>query len=244
MHRIEDCLKCPLFQLYAEKWRKVYRVPIPVIDPVIARMAGFCPFHMLFSPVFWRNSVVIVSYRLLPLIPTLLERFGIKRVIVYLDEYLVQLNHRLKLKKINLLKLRKDILDLEVEIDGRKVKLRYVLERFNSIVDKIIETVYESYNKFAERLVEERNVRDEIDLYNAFEEFVARVVDSKVEISGEDRIFAKLSDIVSMLNAFASTYRLYSVRRFVRYIAYVYSSMFRSEFDGRKYRLVLLLSLL
>jgi len=44
VHRVEDCLKCPLNQRYQRVWRKVYRAPVPVLDPVILRLSGFCPF--------------------------------------------------------------------------------------------------------------------------------------------------------------------------------------------------------
>uniref|UniRef100_A0A7J3Z5B8 Uncharacterized protein n=1 Tax=Ignisphaera aggregans TaxID=334771 RepID=A0A7J3Z5B8_9CREN len=99
-HRVEDCLKCPLNQQYQSAWRKVYKAPVPVLDPVILRFSGFCPFQVLFNRVFWRNLIVIINYRLLPLLPYVLSQLNLRRVIVYFDEYLFHLMHRVVFRPV------------------------------------------------------------------------------------------------------------------------------------------------
>ncbi|RLG82971.1 MAG: hypothetical protein DRO40_06105, partial [Thermoprotei archaeon] len=236
VHRLEDCLKCPLFQLYQKEWRKVYRFPVPMLDPVILRMNGYCPFQVLFSRVFWRNSFVVVHYRVLPLIVSILKRLSIKKVVIYFDEYLVHLNHRLILKKINVSRIDKSILDLEVEYDGRKVRFRNIIDWYNSLIDKFIGEIFRYYDELGHRIYGSVEEKYREFLGVVFLNYVVRVMGKEIDLSPISRkVFGEFKRIVEILDAFYNEYRLSLFKRFMRYTMFTFNSFIRVEFDGKKY---------
>jgi len=100
VHKFEDCLKRLLFQLYHKEWRKVYKFPVPALDPVILHLSGYCPFQVSSACVL-ADSVVLVNHKLSPLAAPVLERFKPKWIVIHFDEYLIQLTHREKLSKLD-----------------------------------------------------------------------------------------------------------------------------------------------
>ena len=236
IHKFEDCLKCTLFQLYQKEWRKVYHFPVPVMDPVILRLSGYCPFQVLFSHVFWRNSFVIISYRMLPLVISILSRLSIRKVVIYFDEYLVHLNYRLVLKKIDISKMDKSILNLEVDYGGRKVKFSSVIYKYNSLIDEFIKDVFMYYDELGHHICKSIETKDREFLGLVFLDYIARVLRGETDLIGiSSKVFNKFKEIVEVLDAFYNEYRLSVFRRFKRYIMYVFNSFFRSEYDGEEY---------
>ena len=247
IHKFEDCLKCPLFQLYSKEWRRVYRFPVPVMDPVILRMSGYCPFQVLFSPVFWRNSFVVVHYRILPLVISVLERLGIKKVVVYFDEYLVHLSYRLILRKIDPSKFYRSILDLAIEYNGRKVRFSSVLHKYNSFIEDLIVKIFMYYDEIIygedegeskdKDKVEKksRNKRVTGDIFG-FLGYISKILMGEVNLSpiGEE-ISNRYKELVEILDLFYEKYRLSVFKRFKRYVMYTFNSFYRVEFDGKKY---------
>jgi len=239
VHKFDECLKCSLFQLYHKDWRKVYRFPVPVMDPVVLRMSGYCSFQVLFSPTFWRNSVVIVNYRLLPLVSSILERLRLRWVVVYFDEYLIQLMHRIALYKLDP-KWYSRLLDLDVEFDGKRVRFRDVINKWNAFIDKLYAEIWKSYEKLGYEIFEEamrNHVRDPFYIHTAFMTFFGRVVRGDVDLSD---IIGKVKDdywyLIDVLDKFYEKYRLPVFRRMRRYLEYVVLSFTRVEFDGSDYR--------
>ena len=171
-HYIESCIKsCPLFKLYEKKWRKV--PPIPVLDPWLLRLSGYCPFIAGFSKSFWYKSVVVITYDSLWYALRNIERYGIRNVILILDEYLVHLyKGRGVLKKIDIDRVRNlvgnDNFNKEVEVmidlaGGKKaiVSLARGLKVWNNNVDYIERKVVRRYNEiiFGKKGMEERSLR-------------------------------------------------------------------------------------
>jgi len=239
IHRFEDCLKCPLFQLYHKEWRKVYRFPVPVMDPVILKMCGYCPFHVLFSPVFWRNSFVVVNYKILPLVLSILERINVKKVVVYFDEYLVHLNHRILLGKISR-RINERILDLEVEWNGEIIKFRNVVDKYNLFIEKLIKRIFKKYDEVGFDIYERIAYKDDIGLYNGFTKYVEKVLKCEVDLSDVlDDVYDDFVEIVNVVEDFYKRYRLSVFKRFLRYVRYGFAALFRSEYDGKNsYRVI------
>lgn len=157
IHFIEDCVSsCPLFKQYGGKWRKM--PPVPVLDPWILKISGYCPFVSSFSKEFWYKSVVIVNSSSLWFAISNIIRHGIRRVVLIFDEYLVHLMRRGMVKKIDVKKLEKvfgDILDEEFDVEvvdssGKqmimKVSLRRLIERWNELVDALDRAAVEFYS--------------------------------------------------------------------------------------------------
>ncbi len=238
IHRSEDCKKCLLNKMYQSVWRKAYRFPVPVLDPVVLKVSGYCPFQILYNRVFWRNSFVIVHYRVLPLVKEVLKRFKFKRVVVYLDEYLEHVKSRVVFGKINVEEFDGKLLDLEVEYGGKKVRFRDVLELYNRFLENIVAAVFSSHESFAERLVVSRGPRNVWEWYSVFLEYVEKVFLREVPVPSSvvKDLFSQFKVIVSLLELFYSRYRLHVFKRFSRSLGFWWNSLFRVEFNGYGYR--------
>jgi len=237
MHKFDECLKCPLFLLYHKEWRKVYRFPVPVMDPVILRLSGYCPFQVLFSPVFWRNSIVIVNYKLLPLVSSILERLKLRWIVVYFDEYLIQVMHRAVLYKLDP-KWYSRLLDLEVEYNGKTIKFRDVIKLWNSFIDKLYALVWRKYEEMGWEVLEQAR-RDPFGMYvySAFLSYFSRVARGDVDFSDViDRFRDDYKYLLGVLDAFYEKYRLAVFRRMRRHLMYVVLSFFRAELTNYDYR--------
>jgi len=160
IHYVEDCIRgCGLFKKYERKWRNI--PPVPVLDPWVLKTAGYCPFIAASSKGYWYKSIVIVTAESLQFAIKNVLRHKIKRVVLVLDEYLVLLNRRGKLKEIDLdwaEKAFKDIIDEEFIIKGPqwdeggnlgwvdvKVTLRQLLRVWNSGVKALNDIAVDYY---------------------------------------------------------------------------------------------------
>ena len=233
VHRVEDCLACPLFKAYHREWRGIDKLPVPVLDPVILKLSGYCPFHALFSPVFWRNSFVVISWRLLPLVPHILSRLRVRRVVVYLDEYLFHLSRRLRLAGVDPGKLR-DQLKLEVDWRGRRISFGEVLHRYNSVLEELVGRVFEEYERVgAESLGSTGLTSHGVLLY------ALRVIKGEVDLSGVARwLEGEVGWVVGVLEEFYRRYRLPVFRRMRRVLEFWYLSLYRCEWYGDGFRRV------
>ena len=216
----------------------MYRFPVPVLDPVVLRVSGYCPFQVLFSPVFWCNSFVVVHYRILPLVISILKRLSIKKVVVYFDEYLVHLNHRLVLRKIDVSRIGRSVLDLDVEYDGERIRFGDLINRYNRLIDRFVEEIFGVYNEEGYEICERYGGCREI-FGPEFLGYVARVVNRDVDLYPVMRhVFDAFKRVVELLELFYKRYRIALFRRLERYIVNTFNSFYRVEFDGWGYRRV------
>ena len=232
-HRVEDCLKCPLNQKYQHVWRKVYRAPVPVLDPVVLRFGGFCPFQVLFNKAFWRNSIVIVNYRLLPLLPYILSRM--KRVVLYFDEYLFYLMHRVVFRPVKDSLFDKKLLDLRVTYNGKVYAFRDVVRMWNKLFGDLLEEVVRFYDSLGRRVVEEnrRKGGGEVAVGLDFAEFLSRVLHGSVGMGGVvERVRGLAEELYGVLGEFYRSYRIPLFRRMMRFVETWFGSLYRVEYGS------------
>ena len=122
----------PLFREYDRYWRKFPSVP--VVDPIMLMRAGYCPFRALFSRNFIHNSIIITTYSSLPIILKAVERAGIKKIILMVDEWLEYLyRKRIRIKKIS-----------EKRFEDEEIRL--LIRKYNKLVDELRKYIIEYYN--------------------------------------------------------------------------------------------------
>jgi len=234
-HRVEDCLKCPLNQQYQSAWRKVYKAPVPVLDPVILRLSGFCPFQVLFNKAFWRNSIVIVNYRLLPLLPSILSQLRLKRVVIYFDEYLFYLMHRVVFRPVKDSLFDKKVLDLRVTYNGKVYSFRDVVKLWNKLFGVLLEEVVRFYDDLGRSVVEEskRKGGGEAVVGIDFIEFLSRILYGSVSMdSVVERVRGLAEELYGVLKEFYRSYRIPVFRRMMRFLRTWFGSLFRVEYES------------
>jgi len=72
----------------------------------------------------------------------MLDRLRVKRVVVYFDEYLFHLNHRVKFVRVDPKRFDDKILSLEVEYGGGKIRFADALRRYNSLVEELSSAIF------------------------------------------------------------------------------------------------------
>ena len=241
VHKIEDCLKCPLFQVYQKKWRRVLRFPVPVLDPIILRLSGYCPFHVLYSPVFWRNSFVIVHYKLLPIVGSVLSRLRLKKVFVYFDEYLEIIKKaQITYTYIDVKKFDGEVSDLSVIYNNRRYRLGDIIDMYNRLLDFMWSKYVEACERVSEKIVLSRGIRNLLELYAVFREYLDKVFSREISIDvlSVKSIKEKVRELIGVLDVFYSKYKIPVLRRLVRNLRFWYTSLFRVEYDGYSYSVV------
>jgi len=234
VHKIEDCLKCPLNQKYQRVWRKIYRSPVPVLDPIILRLSGFCPFQVLFNKVFWRNSIVILNYNLLPLLPSILSQLRLKRVVIYFDEYLFYLAHRNVFRPVKDSFFDRRLFDLKITYSGKVYTFRDVVKLWNKLFGDLLEEIVRFYDDLGRSVVEEnrRKGGGEAVVALDFVEFLSRVLHG-VNMGGiDDKVRGLAEELYGVLKEFYRTYRIPVFRRMLRFLCTWFASLFRVEYES------------
>jgi len=135
-HDMEHCLSCPLLAENRRLWSKVPKVPF--IDPWLAKASGYCLFQMLWSKSLVHNSIIVTTLNALPLILRAVQRAGVTKVILVIDEYLEALmRSRPVIKKANIARVRSRV--------GDRGVLRLVGEwnRLVTLLDQVLVKAHE-----------------------------------------------------------------------------------------------------
>jgi len=135
-HTMEECFNCEYFRRYGDYWRSFPNVPYA--DNIMLMAAGYCPFQALYNYNFLHNSIIITTYDSLPVLLSALESVnrrggGIKKIILFVDEWLVYLE-------------RKRVRIKHVEAGEYPEEVRELINRYNTLVDSLIKVSKEYYS--------------------------------------------------------------------------------------------------
>jgi len=220
-HFVEYCIKgCDLFRKYEKKWRNL--PPVPALDPWVLKFSGYCPFVSANAKSYWYKSIVVVTADSLFFALKKVLSYKIKRVILVFDEYLVMLNRRGKVRRIDPRWIKEAFGDIaekefsvrlaEVEIGGgwqwvdQRVKLVDLIKMWNDAL-RIVNDI--AVNRYTEKVKEASGP----GLVNVFEEMLTGVIDMKNDVLYRRRRLEDGSEILEVASARVLDYiiQLYSI---------------------------------